>query len=424
MRPHRMVLGLLAGLIAGSLLRAAHSPSLLGVVTVVEPIGSLWVAALRMTVVPLVVSLLFASIASDTLPKGFGRIGLATLRAFGGLLVLSAGVGLLVARPLIDDMKIAADVSASMRATAGAGAVETAALVAKVPLIGSWLTSVVPTNVIKAATDGAMLPVIVFTLLFALAARRIDASLRASLISLFTSVANAMTRIVGWVLALGPIGIFVLVFAATSREGMGAGLAGAMAYYVIASAAALILFALLIYPIASTIGRIPLGWFTRAVLPAQLVGLSTGSSLASLPALVEGARALELPSVVTGGVLPVSASTFRVATPITWLMGALFLAKLYGVSLGGSALLTIAVSGIALSFAIPAVPYGAPLMLAPLLAGHGIPPEGVALLIAVDTIPDLMGTVANVTGDMVVAAVVARTGVAEMPGEPAFSVDA
>jgi len=419
-----MVLGLLAGLIAGSLIRAANTPSLLGVAAFVEPIGSLWVGAMRMTVVPLVVSLLFATIASESSPKGLGRIAIATVGSFLGLLLFSAAIGLLIARPLIDDMKLAADVSASMRATAGTAAGETAALVAKVPGFGSWLTSIVPTNVISAAANGAMLPVIVFTMLFALAARRIGDPLRESMISLFAGVANAMTRIVGWILTLAPIGIFALVFAATSREGIGTALAGAMGYYVIASSSALILFALLMYPVASTLGRIPLGWFTRAVLPAQLVGLCSGSSLASLPALVEGARALELPSPVTGSVLPLSASTFRVATPITWLMGSLFLAKLYGVSLTSYAMVTIALAGIALSFAIPAAAPGAQLMLAPLLARHGIPADGVALLIAVDTIPNLMGTVANVTGDMVVAAVVSRAGVAEEQGEPASSLDA
>src|SRR5436190_19907994 len=116
-----MVLGLLAGLIAGSLIRATHSPSLLGVAAFFEPIGSLWVGAMRMTVVPLVISLVFASIASDSSPKGLGRIAIATLASFLGLLLFSAVVGLLIARPLIDDMKLAADVSASMRATAGAG---------------------------------------------------------------------------------------------------------------------------------------------------------------------------------------------------------------------------------------------------------------------------------------------------------------
>jgi len=421
-RPHRMVLGLLAGLIAGSLIRAAGTPALASVASFLEPIGSIWVAALRMTVVPLVISLLFASVAADSSPRALGRIAVATIGAFFGLLVFSAAVALLVARPLIDDMKLTADVVASMRATASSGAVETAASVAKLSGVGSWLTSLVPVNVVKAAADGSILPLIAFTLVFALAARRIDAALRESLIALFSGIANAMTRIVGFIIALAPVGIFALVLAGVSRGG--AGIAGAMGYYVIAVSSALVLFALLMYPVGSMGGQIPLGWFTRAVFPAQAVALSSGSSLASLPALVEGARALELPSPITGVVLPTSVSAFRVATPITWLVGALFLAKLYGVSLGGAAMLTIAVTAVALSFTIPAVPHGAQLALAPLLARYGIPAEGVALLIALDTIPDLLGTMTNVTGDMVVAALVSRAGVAERHAEPASSVDA
>ena len=178
MRPHRMVLGLLAGLIVGSAISASDSPALLNVVRLIEPVGSLWVSAIRMTVVPLVVSLLFASVASDASGEGVGRIGIVTVATFFGLLCFSAAVALFIARPLIDDMKLTADVAASLRSTASAGATETAALVTKLPGLGSWLTSLVPPNVIRAATDGSILPLIVFTLVFALAARQIDATLR------------------------------------------------------------------------------------------------------------------------------------------------------------------------------------------------------------------------------------------------------
>ena len=416
-----MVLGLLAGLVAGSVVRAVNNPALLSVVAFLEPIGSLWVAALRMTIVPLVIALVFSSVASD-LETGVGRIGVATAVASVSLLFCSAAVALAIARPLIDDMKLTPEIAASLRATATAGSVDTAALVARLPGIGSWLTSLVPVNVIKAAADAALLPLIAFTVVFALAARRIGDELRESLLGLFTGIANTMTRIVGWIMVLAPLGMFALVLGATSR-GSGA-LAGPMSYYVIATSSALLLFALLMYPVASVLGRIPLGWFTRAVLPAQAVALSSGSSLAALPTLVEGARALELPSPVVGVVLPVSASTFRVATPITWLMGALFLAKLYGVSMGVPGMLSIVIAAVSLSFTIPAVPQATLLMLASQLVGRGIPAEGVALLIAIDSIPDLIATVTNVTGDMVVATVVSRAGVAETPGENASSVDA
>jgi Na+/H+-dicarboxylate symporter len=322
----------------------------------------------------------------------------------------------------MDDMKLGADAAAALRSTASAAATETTQHVTQLPGLGAWVTSLVPANVVNAAAGGAMLPLIVFTLLFALATRRIDAELRQSLISFFGAVASATTTIVDWIIAVAPVGIFALVVVATARAGVA--LAGAMAYYVLAISAALVLFALLMYPIATTIGRIPLGWFTRGVLPAQAVALSTSSSLASLPALVEGARALGLPTQVGGFVLPLSVSTFKVATPITWLIGTLFLAKLYGVALGTTALVTMAITAVALSFTIPGVPQGAQLLLAPLLVTYGIPPEGVALLIAADTIPDLFGTMTNVTGDMIVGTIAGRHGVAEVWSQVASSENA
>jgi Na+/H+-dicarboxylate symporter len=336
--------------------------------------------------------------------------------------MFAAVVALALAPALMDDMKLGAGAAAALRATASAGATETTAHVTQLPGFGAWVMSLVPANVVSAAAGGAMLPVIVFTLLFGLASQRIDASLRTALVGFFGAVASATTTIVDWIIAVAPIGIFALVTVAASRAGVA--LAGAMTYYVLAISLLLVLFALLIYLVASIGGRIPLGWFTRGVLPAQAVALSTSSSLASLPALVEGARALGLPTPVGGFVLPLAVSTFKVATPITWLVGTLFLAKLYGVPLGTTALVTMAFTGVALSFTIPGVPQGAQLMLAPILVSYGIPAEGVALLIAADTIPDLVGTMTNVTGDMVVGAIAGRHGVAEVWSATASSADA
>jgi proton glutamate symport protein len=421
-RVHRVVIGLLAGLIVGSVIAASPNPTALRVVGFVAPLGQLWVNAIRMTVVPLVVSLLFVAVADQETSAGLGRIGILTLVTSLCLLALAALVALLLGPPLIDDMKLTTQAAAALRFAATAQAGPHIADVRQGVALGAWVTSLVPPNVVKASADGAMLPVIVFTFLFALAARQIAPELRRALVAFFGALANATTTIVDWIIAVAPIGIFALVLAAATRTGVA--LAGAMAYYIIAISAALILFALLMYPVATVFGRIPLGWFTRAVLPAQAVALSSSSSLASLPALVESGRALGMQTPVTGFVLPLSVSVFKVATPITWLIGALFLAKLYGVAMSTTSLMTFAITAIALSLTIPGVPQGAQLLLAPILVSYGIPPEGVALLIAVDTVPDLFGTMTNVTGDFVVAAVVSRQGVAELVDEPASSEDA
>lgn len=422
MRIRRVVIGLLAGLIVGSIIGASHNAVALRLAGWLEPVGQLWVNAIRMTIVPLVVSLLFVGIASRQTGDSMGRVGVVTVITFFALLVFAAVVALLLAPPIMRTMALSPDAAAALRSTASARAVATSAQVTQLPKFGDWLVALVPANVLKAAADGAMLPLIVFTLFLAAAACRIDAPLRQALIDLFGAIASATTLIVDWIIALAPIGVFALVVVAASRVGVA--LAGAMAYYVGAISVVLVLFALLMYPVVWIAGRIPVRSFMRAVFPAQAVALSSSSSLASLPALVEGGRALQLPAAATGFVLPLAVSTFKVATPITWMIGTLFLARLYGVSVGPASLVTIAITAVSLSLTIPGVPQGAQLLLAPLLVTYGIPAEGIALLIAADTIPDLFGTMTNVTGDLVVATIVSRHGVAESGSQGASSVDA
>lgn len=413
MRVHRVVIGLILGLALGSAIGASHNAVALRVADVLQPIGQLWVNAIRMTIVPLVISLLFVGVASRDDGRGFGRLAIATVVTFVALLLCAAFVALVIVPPLINDMKLTVETAAALRANAQSGAAQATAQATQLPGFASWVTSIVPANVVKAIADGAMLPVIVFTLLFALASRRIDAGLRESLIAFFTAIAGATTTIVDWIIFAAPVGVFALVTAAASRAGVA--LVGATVYYVVAISAALVLFTLLIYPIATLVGGVPLGWFTRGVLPAQAVALSSSSSMASLPALVEGARSLGMPVQVTGFVLPFSVSTFKAASPITWLTGTLFLARLYGVPMSTTAAVTVVLTAVALSFTTPGVPQGAQLMLAPLLVTYGIPAEGIALLIAADTIPDLVGTMSNVTADLVAGAVVARHGLPEAP---------
>ncbi|HVX41432.1 MAG TPA: cation:dicarboxylase symporter family transporter [Gemmatimonadaceae bacterium] len=426
MRVHRVVLGLIAGLVIGSIIGASQNPAALRVVGAIEPVGRIWINAIQMTIVPLVVSLLFVAVAERSANDRIGRTAGVTVAMFFVLLAFAAVVALALGPSLMRDMKLSPEAAAALRSNASVNASGVAARIGSLPGLGAWFTSLVPANPIAAAASGAMLPLIVFTLVLALATRQIDEPLRASLLGFFRAVASATTRIVEWVIAAAPVGIFALVLADASRVGVA--LAGAMAYYVLAISATLALFALLIYPVASIGGRRHLGAFIRAAVPSQAVALGTSSSLASLPALVEGGVALGLSAEATGFVLPLSVSTFKVATPITWMIGTLFLARLYGVALGGFATLSIAVTAVALSLTIPGVPQGAQLLLAPVLAGYGIPPEGVALLIAVDTIPDLVGTMTNVTGDLVVATVVsARAGettVAESVSQVASSADA
>jgi Na+/H+-dicarboxylate symporter len=255
-----------------------------------------------------------------------------------------------------------------------------------------------------------MLPLVVFALAFALALLKVTSDRRDAVLRFFQGVGDAMLVIVRTIIELAPIGVFALVLPVASRTGIAA--AGALGYYVVVTAVAQGLIILLLYPVATLVGRVGMLRFAQAVFPAQAVAFSSSSSLASLPALIDGSeRKLRLPPSVTDVVLPLAVSTFKVGTPALWLVAAIFLARLYGVPLAPTQLLVISLTGILTSFSSPGVPHGWLLVISPLVVTMGIPAEGIGLLIAVDAIPDIFATTLNVTGDMVAAALVSRNHV-------------
>jgi Na+/H+-dicarboxylate symporter len=256
-----------------------------------------------------------------------------------------------------------------------------------------------------------MLPLVIFSLAFGLAVLRLDAELRAPVLGFFRAVGDATLVIVRWIIALSPIGVFALMLPMASRAGLET--AGALTYYVVAMAIACLTLILLLYPVVAAVGRVSMVRFARAVFPAQAVAVSTSSSLASLPALIEGAeRRLELPPAITGVALPLAVSTFKITSPLVWSVAAVFLARLYGVDMTFADRLTIVTTAALSSFSVPGIPHGWLLLVSPLLASQGVPVEGIALLFAVDVIPDIFATTANVTADMVAAAIVGRRRVA------------
>jgi proton glutamate symport protein len=399
----RVIVALVLGFAAGLLVLAYPIPALLKLVRVVEPIGVLWVNAIRMTVIPLVVSLLITGVASCSNMRAVREIGWGALASFLGLLVFVAAAGLLIVPPLFAWFHIDPATIATLRGNAAGGATTTP----NIPSFGDWVVSLVPTNPVKAASDGAMLPLVIFALAFALALLNVTAKRRDAVLLFFHGVGDAMLAIVRVIIDLAPVGVFALMLPVASRTGIAA--AGALGYYVAVTAIAQVLIVLFLYPVAALGGRIPVLRFAQAVFPAQAVAFSSSSSLASLPTLIDSSeRKLRLPSSVTDLVLPLAVSTFKVGTPALWLVAAIFLGHMYGVRLAPTQLLVIALTGILTSFSIPGVPHGWLLVISPLMVTMGIPAEAIGLLIAVDAIPDMFATTLNVTGDMVAAALVSR----------------
>jgi Na+/H+-dicarboxylate symporter len=358
-----------------------------------------------MTIIPLIVSLLVTGVASAGDTKTIGRLGGRAVLVFGLLLVGTA----LVVMPIVPTVFALLPGIQGARPPLPAGAADAAGQIAASGTgqsFGTWIVSLVPANPIAAAANGAIVPLIVFSLLLGLAIAHSPPASRTVSVGFFQALGDALLVLVRWVIAVAPIGVFGLVLPLAAH--LGAALAGAVGFYIAVYAGASLAVVLLLYPVVSVVARVPAARFARAVLPSQLIAASSSSSMASLPALVEGAELLGLASRVTGFVLPLAVSTFRIAAPVSWTVGALFVAWFYGIHLGPSELATIAVAAIFLPFIGPGVPRGAFLMLAPLFLAIGLPAEGIGILIAVDAIPDVFSTILNVTGDLAAAAIIQR----------------
>jgi proton glutamate symport protein len=402
----KVLLALGVGIAAGLALSVAHSLATHAVVAIVEPVGTLFIAAIRMTVIPLVVSSLIVGIAAAESGADLARLGSRGFVLFVLLLLASGVVAALVAPPVLARVSLDPSAVASLRSAHGTPTLANASAAVQTP--GQWLASLVPANAMRAAVDGAMLPLIVFALLFGLGLLAVPAEQRDTIVAILRGVAAAMLVIVEWLLVVAPIGVFALVLPLVARLGLSA--VGALATYVVlVSVAAFAFMLVVIYPAAVWGGRVSLKRFARAALPAQAVAFSSRSSIAALPALIESARTrLGLSDDVATFFLPLASALFRAGASLGLVTGCLFIARLYGMTIGPMQLATLVVTSVLTSFSIPGIPGGSIFAMVPVLTSVGLPIEGIGILLGVDTIPDIFRTTTNVTGQLATAAIVGR----------------
>jgi len=278
------------------------------------------------------------------------------------------------------------------------------------PPLGEFLAAIIPTNIVKAAAENAFISLIIFALIFAFAMTRIDAKGRALLTAFFTAVRDAMLVVIEWILWIAPVGVSALALVVGARAGTGA--FGALVHYILIVAGVGVIVSLAAYPIAVFGGRVRIGDYARAALPSQAVAISTQSSIASLPSMVEGASALGVPVATSGITLPLAVAIFRATGPAMNLAVAIYVAFWFGVPLSPAVLAVGVVVATLTSLGSVSLPGTISYVsaIAPIAAAIGAPVAPLGLLVAVETIPDIIRTLGNVMMDLATTVTLSRRG--------------
>ncbi len=390
--------GLIGGLAAGILL--ADSAILNESGKAVALVGQLWLRALQMTIIPLVAALLIIGISQMAQAARAG----ATARRMLGLVfmvLVLGGIATAIFMPML---------LAAFPIPEGAAAMLSADDIGEqqVPEIWAFIESLIAPNLVAAAAETAMLPLTIFFALLAVAIAGLPNDQRAMLIGFFHALANAMLTIIGWVLWLAPLGVFALAIGVAARSGGDA--FAALAHYILTVSAMGAIILVAAYLVAIVVGRKSPLAFAREMVPSQAVAISTQSSLASLPAMLASARRLKIADATADFVLPLAVAIFRATSPAMNLAVAIYVATLAGIELTPA----ILIAGIAVAFIISIGSVSLPgsisfvISIGPIALAMGVPVAPLALLVAVEMIPDIMRTLANVTMNVAVASAVDR----------------
>ena len=368
-----------------------------------DVIGALWLNGLRMTVVPLVVALLITGIAQAAAAAKAGKLATRAVLTMIAILWISTIIAAGVIQLLLSIFPMPIDAAAALKAALTGIATPQA-----VPPFSDFIRAMVPTNPINAAANDAILPLIIFTMVFAFAITRLPDEKRGHLTGFFAALADAMIIVITWVLALAPIGVFALAFVVGAKVGGEA--FGAFAHYVLIVSSLGIIVWMASFGLAVVGARKGFLEFFRASLPAQAVAISTQSSLASLPAMLAGMKVLGVRESSSDVILPIAVAIFRGTSPVMNIGVAFYVAHWFGIELTPSTIAFAIVVAATTTLGSVSLPGTVSFMasVTPICIAIGAPIEPLGLLIAIETFPDIFRTLGNVTMDMAVTGTVAR----------------
>lgn len=382
--------------------------------------GDLFMRALKMIIVPLIVTSVVAGIAGLGGIEGFGRLGAKTVGFYAGSSFLAILLGLFLVntiRPGLDRgepnlvIRSAFSESASGATTAERKKVSTAGERGAKDYLDVF-RAMVPENIVKAAADnGQLLGVIVFSILFAFAASRLPADGAATIHNFFQAANDAMIVVTGWVMAIAPIGVFALILPVVYETG--AELFVNLGKYFVTVLLALGLHLFVVLPLVLfLVGKVNPWAHFRAMRPALLLAFSTASSSGTLPVTMrcvqEGSGVSKRVSSFT---LPLGATVNMDGTALYECVAVIFVAQVMGIHLGIGAQFFIVVAALLTSVGVAGIPSASLVAILLILKNSNIPGAETAViaLLSVDRLLDMSRTAVNVFSDSCAAVVIAKS---------------
>jgi len=407
----KILIGMATGLIAGIVAHAYGQDQF--VINWIKPFGTIFINSLQLIAIPLIVGSLIKGVSDLKDIAKLSSMGGRTMAIYLATTVAAISVGLLIVNlvkpgnsiseatrtALTDNYKVnAAEKIAMAESTGNKGPLQ--------PLI-----DLVPRNIVGAATDnGNMLQVIVFSIFFGVGMILIEPAVAKPVKDFFDGLNEVILKLIDLIMLVSPFGVFALL-AALVAESQGSDVLIALAWYSMCVIAGLGFMTFVFYPVLVIVfaGK-SYAYFFRGIMPAQFLAFSTSSSAATLPVTMERVEEhLGVDREVSSFVLPMGATINMDGTSLYQAVAAVFIAQAYGINLDFSAQLTIVVTATLASIGSAAVPGAGMVMLVIVLKAIHVQPEGLALIFAVDRILDMCRTTVNVTGDAVVAVLVAKS---------------
>lgn len=380
----------------------------------IQPLGTLFLRLLSFLAIPLVISSLVVGVASIGNLKRLGRLGARTIGLYVITTVIAISIGLISAN-LIKPGSTLDSESKSLLLEANKSEIETR-LQEKVEFnILDFLVNIVPANPFKAISNGEMLQIIFFAIFFGIGLTLLKDNVSQPVVSLLDAISEVFIKLVKIVLYLAPIGVFALIASAISDFGIS--IVSTLFWYMATVTLGLIVHFFTVYSfLLLTLAKTSPFVFLKGMKEAFIVAFSTSSSAATLPVTFECVEEnLGVPKSISSFVLPLGATMNMDGTSLYQGVATLFIAQVYGIDLSLIQQLTILLTALMASIGTAPVPGVGLIMLIMVLQSVGVPIEGIALILGVDRILDMMRTILNVSGDAVVSLCVWKMEKGDIP---------